>query len=75
MLVHLHTATKDKIWWVEFVDVFLLLFREMEPKLWTAGIPFLSEYESYQHPKVKRNWNNWPSLSTSILFIGAIHHT
>lgn len=34
--VHLYPATKENIWRGEYVDLFSLLFRELEPKLWAG---------------------------------------
>lgn len=55
--VYLHPAIKGKIRWGEFVDVFSLLFGEVEPKVWAGDVPLSKEFESFQHPKVEHNWN------------------
>lgn len=58
---HLSASTSDEIWRGKFVDLFSLLFRERNPKLWVAGFPMAREHEQYRHPKGGRTQDSWLS--------------
>lgn len=67
---HLLSATKEKILRGEFVDIFSLLFRELEKK--DKGDLDEKDNEKRKNRKVDRTWANW--LPGFFIYAGVISH-
>lgn len=65
---HLLQATRDKILRGEYVDVFSLLYREVEKK--DKDLLEDREKEALKHRKIDWNWTNW--LSGFLVYAGVI---